>query len=287
ESSTQAPLLLLVPITAILKTSIVPATTVPPTIQPFTSIPQQSTPTPKPTTKPSTTLIPVLLDFSSLFRFDHIVSTLEKELSRLKQKDRDDKDKDEDPSTGSDRGLKKIKTSKDAESTTRPNTKESKSSSSKGTKSQSKSSRKSVQAEEPEFEFANYVGPRITSLHRGSKQSSPVSSDFASKFLIMDNVPPVVDEAASMMNVNVRQEESSTQAPLLLLVPITAILKTSIVPATTVPLTIQPFTSIPQQSTPTPKPTTKPSTTLIPVLLDFSSLFRFDHIVSTLEKELS
>ncbi|GJV19127.1 hypothetical protein Tco_1368147 [Tanacetum coccineum] len=51
-----------------------------------------------------------------------------------------DKDKDEDPSAGSDRGLKKRKTSKDAEPTKGPKTKESKSGSSKGTKSQSKSS---------------------------------------------------------------------------------------------------------------------------------------------------
>ncbi|GJY15945.1 hypothetical protein Tco_0386367 [Tanacetum coccineum] len=103
----------------------------------------------------------------------------------------------------------------------------------------------------------------------GSKQSSSVSSDFASKFLILDNVPPADNEVASMMNVKVRHEESSTQAPHLLLVPMTAILKTFIVPATTVPLTIQPFTPIPQQSTPTPTPTFEPSTTSIPVLPDF------------------
>ncbi|GJZ50235.1 hypothetical protein Tco_0604425 [Tanacetum coccineum] len=35
------------------------------------------------------------------------------------------------------------------------------------------------------------------------------------KFLILDNVPPVVDEVASMMNVKNRQEESCTQAPSL------------------------------------------------------------------------
>ncbi|GKA43680.1 hypothetical protein Tco_0736404 [Tanacetum coccineum] len=44
-----------------------------------------------------------------------------------------DKDKDEDPSTGSDRGLKKRKTSKDAEPATCPKGKESQSGSSKGT----------------------------------------------------------------------------------------------------------------------------------------------------------
>ncbi|GJU55825.1 integrase, catalytic region, zinc finger, CCHC-type containing protein [Tanacetum coccineum] len=121
----------------------------------------------------------------------------------------------------------------------------------------------------------------------GSKQSSSVSSDFASKFLILDNVPPVVDEVASMMNVKVHQEESSTQAPPLLSEPVTAILETSTIPTTTISLTIQPFTSISQQPTPTSKPTTEPSTTLIPALPDFSSLFGFNHRVSILEKELS
>ncbi|GJS22186.1 hypothetical protein Tco_0450818 [Tanacetum coccineum] len=35
----------------------------------------------------------------------------------------------------------------------------------------------------------------------GSKQSSSVSSNFSSKILILDNVSPVIDEVASMMNV--------------------------------------------------------------------------------------
>ncbi|GKB89413.1 hypothetical protein Tco_0961685, partial [Tanacetum coccineum] len=49
---------------------------------------------------------------------------------------RKDKDKDEDPSAGSDRGLKKRKTSKDAEPTTGQRKKDSTSGSSKATKSQ-------------------------------------------------------------------------------------------------------------------------------------------------------
>ncbi|GJX04507.1 hypothetical protein Tco_0190423 [Tanacetum coccineum] len=61
----------------------------------------------------------------------------------------DDKDKDEDPSAGSDRGLKKRKTSKDAEPTTGLKKKDSTSGSSKGTKSQLKSTGKYVQSEEP------------------------------------------------------------------------------------------------------------------------------------------
>ncbi|GJT13188.1 hypothetical protein Tco_0860230 [Tanacetum coccineum] len=56
------------------------------------------------------------------------------------QKNREDKDKDEDPPAGSDQGLKRRKTSKDAEPSKGSKSKESKSSSSKGTKSQPKSS---------------------------------------------------------------------------------------------------------------------------------------------------
>nr|GFC12540.1 hypothetical protein [Tanacetum cinerariifolium] len=73
----------------------------------------------------------------------------------------------------------------------------------------------------------------VATKTKGSKQSSSVSSEFASKFLILENVPPVIDEVAFMMNVKVLQEESSTQAPPLLLVPVTAILETSTIPATT------------------------------------------------------
>nr|GEV19530.1 hypothetical protein [Tanacetum cinerariifolium] len=66
----------------------------------------------------------------------------------------DDKDKDEDPFAGSDRRIKRRKTSKDTEPTTGPKTKDSMFGSSKGTKSQPKSSRKNVQLEVPEFEVA-------------------------------------------------------------------------------------------------------------------------------------
>nr|GEW07757.1 retrovirus-related Pol polyprotein from transposon TNT 1-94 [Tanacetum cinerariifolium] len=78
-----------------------------------------------------------------------------------------------------------------------------------------------------------------------SKQSSFVSSDFASKFLILDNVPPVVNEVASMTNVKNRQEESSTQSPSLFTVLETAIPETSTAHTTTVPLTISMITPLP------------------------------------------
>ncbi|GKB21142.1 hypothetical protein Tco_0855065 [Tanacetum coccineum] len=73
---------------------------------------------------------------------------------------RKDKDKNEDPSAGSDRGLKKRKTSKDAEPATSLKKKDSTSGSSKGTKSQPKSSGKSVQSEKPVFEVADSDMPQ-------------------------------------------------------------------------------------------------------------------------------
>nr|GEW52832.1 hypothetical protein [Tanacetum cinerariifolium] len=102
-----------------------------------------------------------------------------------------------------------------------------------------------------------------------SKQSSSVSSDFASKFLILDNIPLVVDEVAFMMNVKNRQEESSTQAPSLFTVTETAIPKTTTTHATTVPPTISMITPLPQLTTPSPEPTTVSTTTLIHELPDF------------------
>ncbi|GJY49449.1 hypothetical protein Tco_0439405 [Tanacetum coccineum] len=121
----------------------------------------------------------------------------------------------------------------------------------------------------------------------GSKQSSSVSSDFASKFLNLDNVPPVIDEVASMMNVKTPHEELSTQAPPNLSVHVTAIPETSTVHVTTVTLIIQPFSSIPQMTTPTPVPITEPTTSSIPAFPDFASLFGFDQRVYALEQEHS
>ncbi|GJV37297.1 hypothetical protein Tco_1409774 [Tanacetum coccineum] len=92
----------------------------------------------------------------------------------------------------------------------------------------------------------------------GSNQSSSISSDFASKFLHLDNVPPADSKVASLMNVKTNQEDSSTQAPLFLTVHVTAILETSLVP----------------------------STKAIKIV-NVSSLFGFDQRVSVLEKEIS
>nr|GEU78469.1 reverse transcriptase domain-containing protein [Tanacetum cinerariifolium] len=84
-----------------------------------------------------------------------IEKMIQKSLNQVNLRSRDDKDKDKGPSAGSDRGLKKQKTSKDTEPTTSSKTKDSSSKSSKGTKSQPKSSRKSIHAEEPEFKVGD------------------------------------------------------------------------------------------------------------------------------------
>ncbi|GJW37163.1 hypothetical protein Tco_0060083 [Tanacetum coccineum] len=84
-----------------------------------------------------------------------------------------DKDKDEDPSAGSDRWIKKRKTSKDAEPTKGPKGKESQSVSSKGTKSQSKSLGESVQSEEPEFEVADLEMPQDQEENLGNDDVEP------------------------------------------------------------------------------------------------------------------
>ncbi|GJS65646.1 hypothetical protein Tco_0680210 [Tanacetum coccineum] len=86
---------------------------------------------------------------------------------------RKDKDKDEDPSAGSDRGLKRRNTSKDAEPTTDPKKKDSTSGSSKGTKSQSRSSGKSVQSEESVFEVADSDMPQDQEGDMGDNEDEP------------------------------------------------------------------------------------------------------------------
>nr|GEX02520.1 hypothetical protein [Tanacetum cinerariifolium] len=88
-----------------------------------------------------------------------------------------------------------------------------------------------------------YVTLTTTQKTEGSMQSSSVSSDFASKFLNLDNVPPADNEVVSMMNVKT-------------------------------------FYSIPHITTPTPVPTTELTTSSIPALPDFASLFEFDQRVT-------
>nr|GEV84655.1 hypothetical protein [Tanacetum cinerariifolium] len=102
---------------------------------------------------------------------------------------RDDKDKDEDPSTGSDRGLKKRKTSKDVEPTTSPKTKDSSSRSSKGTKAQPKSFGKCIHAKELEFEVRDTDTPQGQEGNQGNDNVKP-RTESASR-CIKDMVPNI------------------------------------------------------------------------------------------------
>ncbi|GJY65003.1 hypothetical protein Tco_0466463 [Tanacetum coccineum] len=132
----------------------------------------------------------------------------------------------------------------------------------------------------------------VTTVHDIQKtevplQRSSISFDFATQFLNLDNPSPADTKINSMMNIDVRHEEPSTQIPPLLTIPVTVIPETSSAATSTIPPPIPPFTPILQTSTPTPAPTTKSTTTSIPALPDFSSLFEFDQRVSVLEKEVS
>ncbi|GJT43150.1 hypothetical protein Tco_0951865 [Tanacetum coccineum] len=82
-------------------------------------------------------------------------------------------DKDEDPPAGSDKWLKKRKTSKDDEPSRGSKSKESKLSSCKGSKSQSKSSGKSAQAEELVFETVDTEMPQDQVDNLGNAEDQP------------------------------------------------------------------------------------------------------------------
>ncbi|GJU27068.1 hypothetical protein Tco_1165689, partial [Tanacetum coccineum] len=63
-------------------------------------------------------------------------------------------------------------------------------------------------------------------VRKGDAEMTVTTHESASheKFLNLDNVPPIIDEVASMMNVKTPHEELSTQAPPNLSVPVTATL---------------------------------------------------------------
>ncbi|GKA62867.1 hypothetical protein Tco_0762386, partial [Tanacetum coccineum] len=191
---TKAPTLLSVPVSVIPESSHV-FTNIPQSSHTFTPTPIQTTPTPSPTIE-TTNPLSNLPDFASVFRFNGRITALEKEVVDLKKDPLHtqvtslvdshldtrsaasdsalgNKDKDEDPSVGSDRWLKKRKTSKDVEPTTGLKKKDSTSGSSKSTKSQPKSTGKSVQSEEPVFEVADSDMPQDQAGNLGDNKDEP------------------------------------------------------------------------------------------------------------------
>ncbi|GJX53641.1 hypothetical protein Tco_0282010 [Tanacetum coccineum] len=127
-----------------------------------------------------------------------------------------DKDKDEDLSAGSDRGLKKGKTSKDAEPTTGPKKKDSTSGSSNGTKSQPKSTRKSVQSEESVFEVADSDMPHDQTGNLGDNEDEP-RDETASRHDWFKKPTPPQEPTDPDWNIGKTTQEGPTQNWLMTL----------------------------------------------------------------------
>ncbi|GKA26524.1 hypothetical protein Tco_0712633 [Tanacetum coccineum] len=104
-------------------------------------------------------------------------------------------------------------------------------------------------------------------------QSSFVSSDFTNKLLNLENPSLANNEIASLMETLARH---ATTVP-----------ENTSGFTTTIPLPPPFFNLLLQQATPTPTPTTSKAKTSFPLLLDFSSVFRFNDRVTNLEKDLS
>ncbi|GJR44299.1 hypothetical protein Tco_1312402 [Tanacetum coccineum] len=115
--------------------------------------------------------------------------------------------------------------------------------------------------------------------------SSSRSSDLASKFLNFSDIPQTDAEIVSPLDVHVHHEVPRTQAPTLLTIPVSVIPESSPV-FINIPQSSYTFTPTPIQATPTPPPTIK---TINPLsnLPDFSSVFRFNDRITTLEKEVA
>nr|GEY30762.1 hypothetical protein [Tanacetum cinerariifolium] len=89
----------------------------------------------------------------------------------------------------------------------------------------------------------------------GPRQSSSISSDFTSKLLKLDNPFPIDTTIASLMDTTVHHEITST---------------------TTIPPPPLFFNPLQQEATLTSIPTTSKTTTSLPALLVFASVFRFN-----------
>ncbi|GKD73314.1 hypothetical protein Tco_1331596, partial [Tanacetum coccineum] len=111
------------------------------------------------------------------------------------------------------------------------------------------------------------------------------SSDLASKFLNLSDSPHTYVEIISPLDVHVRHEVPRTHAPTLLIIPISVITESSPV-YTNIPQSSQTFTPPPILTTPNPPPTIETTNPLF-ALPDFTSVFRFNNRITTLEKEVA
>ncbi|GKA94617.1 hypothetical protein Tco_0816655 [Tanacetum coccineum] len=115
-------------------------------------------------------------------------------------------------------------------------------------------------------------------LGDGTDFESGVPGEQQSKLSSIDegaSVKPGVPDIASLMDTIACTEEPSGQTSTLFTVPITVI-------PTTIPLPPYFFNPLTQQTT----PTTSEATTVVPALLDFASVFRFNDRIATMGNKL-
>ncbi|GKC84340.1 hypothetical protein Tco_1140057 [Tanacetum coccineum] len=116
--------------------------------------------------------------------------------------------------------------------------------------------------------------------------SSSHSSELAAKFLNFSDIPHTDAKIISLMDVHVHHKVSSKQTPTLLTILVLVIIDSSPVYSTAILQSLPSFTPSPQQSTSTPSLTTE--ATIPPSTLpDFASVFQFNNIVTSLEKEVA
>ncbi|GKE22210.1 hypothetical protein Tco_1433722 [Tanacetum coccineum] len=117
-------------------------------------------------------------------------------------------------------------------------------------------------------------------------QMSSISSDYATKFLNIDNIPSADTKIISMMDIKVQHEDLSSQTSPLLTVPILVVLESSTAPATTIPPPIPPFIPFPHQSIPIPTPTTTEATISTTSAPDSSTLTAIHQRLFDLENDI-
>ncbi|GKF36535.1 hypothetical protein Tco_0113293, partial [Tanacetum coccineum] len=98
-------------------------------------------------------------------------------------------------------------------------------------------------------------------------QSSFVFSNFTNKLLNLKNPSPADNEIASLMETSARHAM--------------VVLEFTSGFTTTIPLPPLFFNPLLQHATPTPTPTTSEATTLFPLLLDFTSVFKFNETIAS------
>ncbi|GKB66818.1 hypothetical protein Tco_0928230, partial [Tanacetum coccineum] len=139
--------------------------------------------------------------------------------------------------------------------------------------------------QEQVVEDAHVTISTVTKKTEVPATSSSRSFDLASKFLNFLDIPHTDVKIVSPLDVHVHHEVLRTQAPTLLIIPVSVITK-SLPVYTKIPQSSQTFTPLPILTTPTPPPiieTTNPLSTLP----DFASVFQFNDRITALEKEVA